>query len=256
MNFDTYCLSYFNTVILSPVNGTVNHITLGAAFNYFGVIINGSARFCAQDADFTIGRGETVYIPKGKVYRSEWYGSPRPEFYSIPFVFMQDGKNDTRFSLQKVNIPNALQFAENIYKKCDDSPAEALSFFYSLYAAAQPLLEKEKNRSTTASVMPAIRYIEQHPEGKYDVPFLASLCRMSESGFYAVFKKHTSLTPIEYKNKVRCIRAAELLKSSDYTVEYISEKLGFASPMYMRRVLNKFTGKTPGQLRRELPDII
>ncbi len=169
---------------------------------------------------------------------------------------MSDNENDIQFSLQKVNIPDALSVAEKIHDCCETSPAEALLLFYSLFAKALPLLEKEKNRNITVSVMPAIRYIEQNTEGKFDVPFLASLCGMSESGFYSVFKKHTSLTPIEYKNKVRCIRATELLKNTDYTVEYISEKLGFSSPMYMRKVLARFTGKTPRNIRREASDII
>jgi AraC-like DNA-binding protein len=112
-------------------------------------------------------------------------------------------------------------------------------------------LEKDKAKPITSSVLPAIRHIELSDGWDYDIPYLASLCGMSESNFYAVFKKQMNMTPIEYKNKLRCIRVTELLRNSNYTVEYISQKLSFSSPMYMRKLLKKYTGKTPGLIRKE-----
>ena len=250
MDFDKYCLSYFNIAKISPPDGTVNHISLGAPYNYFGIIINGTARFTAGDNDFVIGKGEVVYIPKGQVYRSEWHGSPHPVFYSLPHIFMTERENDTRFSLQRVDISGAREMGDKIYERSEQDPMGAMSLFYTFYSMAVPKLTKEKRQGATYSVMPAVRYIEKNHAEKFDVRFLASLCGMSESGFYDVFKKQTFCSPVEYKNKIRCIRAAELLKNTDYTVEYISEKLGFSSPMYMRRVLYKFTGKTPRNIRK------
>ena len=51
-------------------------------------------------------------------------------------------------------------------------------------------------------------------------------------------------------------KAAELLRSTDYTVEYISEKLNFSSPMYLRKVLFANFGKTPREIRKEKQELI
>ncbi len=95
---DGFCLSYFDIVILETANGRINHIDLGAAWNYFGTIIRGSVRFVSADTDITVTAGETIFIPKGCVYSSEWHGDPSALFYSVPFVFSKQ-ENNIRFSL-------------------------------------------------------------------------------------------------------------------------------------------------------------
>ncbi len=101
-----------------------------------------------------------------------------------------------------------------------------------------------------------MKHIENHCGDDFDIPYLASLCRMSESGFYALFRKQMGMTPIDYKNRQCCIKAAELLRSTDYTVEYISEKLNFSSPMYLRKVLFSHFGKTPREIRKEKLELL
>ncbi len=249
--FDKYCLLRFDINILETANGTVNYFKLGAPANFFGTIINGRARFVSKGVDFEIKEKETAFIPKGCVYRSEWYGCTKPKFYSLAFVMASDRENDARFSLQKVCCEDLSDRMKKISDGKSDAYLSSLAEFYRLYEFVMPNLIYENNQSFTASVMPAIRYIEENPALHFDVPYLADLCGISESSFYALFKKQTDFTPVDYKNKMRCIRASELLKNTDYTVEYISEKLGFCSTMYMRKVLRKFTGKTPGMIRRE-----
>ena len=248
--FDKYFLLYFDINVLKNRDGQINGTDLGTTVNYFGTIIEGSARFYSADTDFVIYEGETVFIPKGCVYHSEWHGKCGAVLYSLPFIITSDRENDIRFSLQKVSC-NALEDMKKIYDNKTSSPVISLSAFYELYAKAVPTLIMNKTKPITSSVLPAIRYIESSDSWDYDIPYLASLCGMSESNFYAVFKKHMGLTPVEYKNKMRCIRVTEMLRNSNYTVEYISQKLSFSSPMYMRKLLKKYTGKTPGLIRKE-----
>ena len=249
-NLQGFCLSYFDIVIIEHENDLVNNIILGAPWNYFGTIINGTGRFVSEDIDITVRDGETVFIPKGCVYRSEWHGTPSARFYSLPFTFAEP-HNNIRFSLQKVGDTGVFEDVEKIYKARKALCLDAFSHFYNLFERVSKRLSVQTHSSNLRSIRPALNYIEKNCAADFDVPYLSSLCGMGQSNFYALFKKLTGYTPIEYKNRRRCMRAAELLVSTDYTVEYISEKLNFSSPMYMRRVLHKFTGKTPGALRRE-----
>ena len=67
---------------------------------------------------------------------------------------------------------------------------------------------------------------------------------------YGVFKKACNTTPIEKKQEIFCERAAELLITTDLSVEQISEMLNFSSSSYFRKIFKKHTGKTPLQIRK------
>lgn len=254
-NLTGFCLTHFDVLILNTENGRINNLTIGAPYNYFGTIIKGSGRFISEDTDITVGEGETVFIPKGLVYRSEWHGEPSALFYSLPFSF-SNSENNIRFSLQKVNVQNLYEDIEKIYSLRQQGSLCSFSRFYELFERVYPTLALQKSKKAEKSIYPAVKYIENHCGDDFDVPYLASLCRMSESGFYALFKNQIGTTPVEYKNRQRCIKAVELLRSTEYTVEYISEKLNFSSPMYLRKVLFSHFGKTPREIRKETKEVL
>lgn len=232
-------------------DGKVNKMPLGVLNSFFGTLTYGKARFYSKDTDVTILPGETIYIPKGCVYTSEWFGLPQSVHFSCGFDFPYFG-DGTKFALQKVPFDGEyiLSRMKLINEWQEKDTFLALSAFYELCSKVFPCLSKQDKPKTITSVLPAIRFLDTSFSGDFDVSYLASLCGMSESHFYFTFKKQTGKTPIEYKNTVRCIKAVELLSRTDMTVEYISEKLNFSSPMYMRKTLMKYTGKTPRQIRR------
>ena len=47
------------------------------------------------------------------------------------------------------------------------------------------------------------------------------------------------------------VRAVELLRASDLSLEEIAGRLGLSSAAYLRRLVKQRTGKTPGQVRAE-----
>lgn len=245
-------LSHIDLVIFSHPNEKINHIRLGASYNYFAVIQNGYAVFYTDDRRVELYPGELLYIPRGCIYDSEWHGEPTCDFYSLPFSFRYLSENGA-FSLQKIR-DDAMEFPKimaHILKNLQSDPALSLSAFFQLYSYASAHFELAPHRIQDTHIAKALRYMETHLSSEFDVPTLARLCGMSESGFYSRFKSVTGYTPIEYKNILRCRAATELLCNTDRTVEDIAEHLGCSSPSYLRRVLLRVVGKPPKQIRAE-----
>ena len=60
------------------------------------------------------------------------------------------------------------------------------------------------------------------------------------------------MTPIEYKNRLCVQNAEKLLLTNDLSIEEISEKMGFNSASYFRRIFRKYVGKSPREYKNSV----
>lgn len=223
---------------------------LGAACNYFGMVIEGSGRFRSSYCDFTVKEGEIVYIPKGLPYSSHWFPDKKVRFYSLGFIFLEPENNDI-YLLQKVDgCPGLKEGIERMYASLASKHAAA-GIFYQLYANACTVLVPDTRTRKWLSVYPAVQYIRDHCCEDLSVAQLAKLCQMSEPYFYPTFKSEIGSSPIKYKNRLKCTLAIEMLLAGEDTLEVICDKLNFSSPAFLRKLLKQETGKTPKQIRKE-----
>ncbi len=192
----------------------------------------------------TIREGDLWFLPAKKPYVSHWSGQ-NIEFYSIEF----DCDNMALFydEFQTFRLENAEElFVSLNYHYENDSPFSCLAYFYKLLSLVVPLIKKADANFDT--ILPAINFIKDNCDKNIRVSELASLCYLSTSRFYALFKSATSTSPIEYKNSVKLSKAIALIKSGE-TLEKICEKLNFASPSFLRRLLKKHYALSPKQIR-------
>lgn len=124
-----------------------------------------------------------------------------------------------------------------------------MSKFYYIISRVYPQIKFAPQKNINSSVKKAVDYITQHYKEDISLKQLADIVALSPSRFYAVFKKETGLTAIEYKNLICLRNAQKLLVATELTVEEISERLGFNSSTYFRRIFKRFTGKSPTEYR-------
>ena len=246
---DHLFLSEFALFTYENRNGKVHSFPLGAVYSYFATVLTGSARFVSADGTEIIAEpGELLFLPKGCAYTSYWCGSPTCRFYSLRFAFLSEEENHS-YAMQKVSSPAPLAgILKDIAEA--DNPATALSMFYGLYAAATRSMKKARDPQIRTKIRPAIQALNGKGN-KYDIPKLATLCHMSPTHFYRVFRKEMGVTPVEYKNRLRCQKAIELLITTDLTVEEIATRVGCSTAAYLRRLLKKFDGHSPRQIRND-----
>ena len=107
------------------------------------------------------------------------------------------------------------------------------------------VISREEIEKKLSSYKLSVEHIEKHFAEDISIETLAKVSNMSESRFYPCFKKALGVTPIDYINHFRINRAIIMLTDNRFTIEEISEKCGFQSSAYFRRVFKKITGKTP-----------
>lgn len=80
-------------------------------------------------------------------------------------------------------------------------------------------------------------YIIQNIHKKINVQELADIANMSYRNFFRIFKREAEISPIDYINKVRKERAAQLMKDPDYSIKQVANLVGLSSERHLQRIL-------------------
>lgn len=76
-------------------------------------------------------------------------------------------------------------------------------------------------------------------------------CNFSPPIIIKMFKKHLGQTPIQYLTEVKINYACNLLQNTDYSILYISNKLGYDSLSHFNRIFKNNKKLTPSQYRTQ-----
>jgi len=98
-------------------------------------------------------------------------------------------------------------------------------------------------------VQEAVTYINENYRSGITIKTLANMANMSESNFYAVFKKQMGISPIAYLNNYRLSIAIDKLIDTSDTIKEISLSVGVTDPLYFCRLFKKTYGMTPREYR-------
>lgn len=80
---------------------------------------------------------------------------------------------------------------------------------------------------------------------------LAKQVNLSESRFKVLFKEITGLTPNDYVQRQRVLKAVDILKrQTDVSLSELAYQFNFSSPQYFSTVVRKYTGTSPSSLRQ------
>ena len=212
-----------------------------------GYILKGECEILYKGKTYFAKSGDLMYIAKGTNYSSFWTGNPEIKFYSVPFKFTDPyAMEEYKFQIVK-NYPR--EKFDRLYSIAPENSFERMEAFYSLLSELYKSLKKNKKSRAYDSILPAVDFIEKNCTEKIHVEHLASLCNLSPSRFFSVFKKTVGNTPIGYKNAIRIQKGMELLYETDMSVEEIAEALGFSSPAHFRKQFVKILGVTPKKVR-------
>ena len=238
-------VNFYNSFLFNTPSFQKSHYTDmrgGIPKHYLALMLSGHSRIVAENARIEADAGELFYIPKGLCYQSFWESDTVVSWHSLGFDVFPDSET-RRFRLQKIECGEKEKALAELIAKEKNCTAVGL-----LYELLGTLLPKMKTESGKPLVSAAERVLKADLRCSADE--LAKACGMSVSGFYARFLREAGTTPNEFRKTLIVQNAEELLRTTDLSVEQISERLGFSSSSYFRKVLFAKTGKTPTAIRK------
>lgn len=219
----------------------------GVQTHYLAYMLSGRARLTSAHEDITVQTGEMLYIPLHCRYQSYWYGHPDVSWISLAFRSFPDPQHRV-FPLQRI-VPTD-DDRDRMLAIPRNKPADCASVARLLMLLGQllPRMQPTEPDPQAARIRLSVQYMEAHPHAS--VPELARKSGMSESAYYALFRTVTGRTPCAMKQKILAEQAAALLTTTDLPIETISDRLGFSSAAYFRKVLHAQLGASPRAIRR------
>lgn len=96
----------------------------------------------------------------------------------------------------------------------------------------------------------ALSCFERDLAGSVDISELIRRHRISEGYFRQIFKDVTGLPPRQYLNRMRIVRALELLNVQGLDICETAERVGIYDPNYFSRLCKKLTGWPPSHFQQ------
>jgi len=106
-------------------------------------------------------------------------------------------------------------------------------------------------QQTSALVKRAVAYFHQNYEHALSRVQIAEAIGVSEDYFSRIFRQEMHISPWEYLNRYRVLKAKELLRRTSYAVKIVARRVGFKSSSYFSRVFRSVTGTSPSAYREE-----
>lgn len=123
----------------------------------------------------------------------------------------------------------------------------------------QVLIEQIMTISVHSSAEMAVsvvkNYMDTHCEdSSISLGTLADMAGITPSYLGQIFSKKLGISCVEYLNRVRMEKAAELLLDTNLTVQQISEKVGILNTNYFYTLFKKEYGLTPSRYRAKMKE--
>jgi AraC-like DNA-binding protein len=224
-------------------------------------MLKGKGELISKSEKLTVNAGEIFFIPKNSTYKSLWIPDNECTFHTIHcnFSVLDDPFYEKKVELQKLDnteFPFFYSLVEKMTANQTENERVNFSYLSAFYTLLENLLPKIKVLDVAVKakqISPALIYLENNYTEQVKVEDLASMCFLSPSRFFYLFKEQTGCSPISYKNKIAIQHATKtLLLEKEKSIENIALEYGFDTSIYFRRLFKQLTGKTPTEYRKEV----
>lgn len=206
------------------------------------LVLDGNVDYYIDNELIHVEKGEAIFIKKGSKRKAQ---TSFAKVCAFNFNFFSD----------EINIPKKMKFKnldflisefnkswciknENYILKCNGI---FMWIFYELF-------KEETNESVYIKKIK--KYIAENIEKKVTVMELSEKVKLNAVYCGAMFKKETGETITKYINKMKIMRAEEMLLFDNLSISEVAYKLGFEDIFYFSRLFKKINGLSPKQYKK------
>ena len=220
-------------------------------------VISGSGVIMCDDEIYTVNAGDSFLLPEGK--RHIYYSNADNQFERIWLNFKGELAKELRriYGISKTTVfknTDILEIMESIQESCKGAKSaeeyknESALLFLKL---VQKLSEAKKTDDTVPSALEEIRlYIDCHITENLKLSTIAKETSFSVEHIIRSFKENYGITPHQYIIQSKIRLAMIMLKTTDSSIEEISEKLSFSDPRHFSMQFTKHVGSRPSVYRK------
>lgn len=211
---------------------------------------------CEDGEELLAGFGDVIYAPKGVRYTTYFYGSgERPNLYTVNFRLIdRDGRalrmGDRVCVFRGAATPECRKMVSeltDLYLRSRGDHFKQQSRFFALLDVLLDRIAEE--REPYSWLRPALDALSEEWNQNKKMEYYASLCGMSDSGFYHAFRRSVGVSPLDYRTAMRMSAAKSALRNSNLTVAEIAAEVGFEDAYYFSRIFKKNVGVSPRAYR-------
>ena len=245
-----------------------------------GICYDGEGMFLSEGVFAYFSKGDVFFIPPNAHHYARSVRKSKPLVCRFVYLntktvqalinFINKDKKKTSDILMssKHSIPPVIRFGENqkanlmladIIETC--SPNEPnlatlieLKTALFLFEAYKTFSNESKDvvdkiYKMDAGIDSVAEYLSLNYDKNTGISELAKLCLLSESQLRRRFTKVYGTTPIAYRQQLRCKIAAELLLRTRFSIQKISDRVGFTDVSDLYKAFKKVYGMAPSEYR-------
>ncbi len=95
-----------------------------------------------------------------------------------------------------------------------------------------------------------LKYIDLHIQEELNFDDIASAQNLSANYFRKIFKTYTGTSPVDHLNRLRVLKALELLREYDCSIGDVAAQVGIYDANYFSRLFKKYLGYPPSHFLR------
>jgi AraC-like DNA-binding protein len=122
------------------------------------------------------------------------------------------------------------------------------------YAALMLYISESRRRENVKRTHPAVQLAMQRIRADFarelSLQELSEAAHVTPEHLIRLFRREQGVTPIQYLWGYRVLRSEELLRSTGLSIAEVAERCGFKTSYHFARLVKRYTGKTPTDIRR------
>lgn len=220
-------------------------------------VIEGGMAVSSAGNDYVVEPGQAFLIETqkhhiyGALHKLEalWFHFNGKNFHPLFEYLIHQNNGSHIFDLRK-NLEFYHKLKQLVYSFSSPNPNPEIMISANMYELFALLLgNPSKNDNSMDSI---IGYINQHYNENLSLEFLADKTGFSIARFSSLFKEKTGYSPHQYIVNTRLHASRQFLSVSTYTVEAISELVGFSHTSSFIYAFRKKYKTTPHQFRKSI----